>query len=801
VARPTFGELLREFRIRAGLSQGDLAEKPRLSEAAIGTIERGIRKGPHRSTIALLAKALDLNREERAALENARDAVRSTSRKAATSHNLRAERTSFVGREADVAEILKLLHRSRLVTVTGSGGVGKTRAVLEAARQALGEPFEEAWFADLAPLVDGDDIPAKIASSIRPALSDHAESIEALASAIPKRRMLLILDNCEHVVGGAAEVTDALLENCPLVSILATSRERLNVAGEFVYRLPSLAPDAACDLFVQRAQAAGQHVSFDATQVPLVAAVVQRLDGIPLAIELIAAQLSLLGLEPLQARLNEEFRIPAARRNLPARQQTVVATIQWSYQLLSAGEQALLTAVSIFAGGFTLGGAEAVCANGAVTRSEIAPLVLSVANKSLINVESTGTTTRYSLLESVRSFGLERLYETGSHDDVARRHAQWLAVIADDVEANAHVSEQRAAELLPELDNVRAAVAWSLKAEREEDRILAVRILTGLTNLWDRVGRNGEHGRLVETAIGRIDERQYPVAASNLHRERIHRAWQEPNATELIECGVAVGENSRDQVALAKILVIAAQALTLRQMDREANAYIERAADLSIANGRERTMLHADVLVARAQLRLLQGRLDEARCDVEDAEHIALALGHRYYVVCYVNILRADVEYASGNKRLAQTYVERIMESEFAADSEVGTFALVRASSLRLQLGDVDSAVGPLCGWLQRMLGSEEQWQGELEFAALALMLRGNLNSAARLFGFLRAREERTPMRRSAMRRDAYELLRSSLGRELDEPKHAAAAGAGALLTFDEAIAEALAALACASDG
>jgi predicted ATPase len=793
---PTFGELLRQFRTRAGLSQSDLAEKARISEAAVGALERGDRKAPYPSTVALLVKGLGLNSEERAALEGARASVRYRSRESVVPNNIQAERTSFVGREGDVAKILELLASSRLVTVTGSGGIGKTRVVLEAARQVLGNPWNEVWFVDLAPLVDGDYISAKIASAIRPPLTERAETIASLASAIAQRQMLLILDNCEHLVAKAAEATDVVLGGCPRISILATSRERLNVAGEFVYRLPSLADEPAADLFVQRAEAADVRMLLDAQKLPVVTGIAARLGGIPLAIELIAAQLPVLGLETLQTHLEEEFRVPSGRHDLPARQQTVIATIQWSYDLLSADERLLLSTVAIFSGGFTLRAAERVCAGDALQQSRVLSLLSSLANKSLVNVENANSGVRYSLLESVRSFGLERLHEAGTYDDVARRHARWLADIATEIQATfTYLSAEQAAELLPELDNVRAAIAWSLGAELEDDRVLAPEILSGLSGLWDRMGRVGEHRRLVEAALERIDERRHPLAVADLLRDRIMRAWQEPNFLDLIDRGFAVSERSGDPLARVRQLVVAAQAFTLRRMPEKAETSIERAAALSIANDMQDSMLHANVLFARARLRTQQGRFDDARSDCQGAERIALVHGHRSFVICYVYAGRADIEYAAGNKRLALEYAERMMESEFATDAEVATLALGRVTSLRLQLGDAKGAVEPLCTWLKLLRENEDSTRVDVEYAALALALLRNPTAAARLLGCVRAQEERAPCNRHKMRQDAYEMLCSSLRQQLDDDAIAAAAAGGARLTSDEAAAEALAAL------
>jgi predicted ATPase/DNA-binding XRE family transcriptional regulator len=790
-----FGDLLREFRTRAGLSQSDLAEKANISVDAIGALERGVRKAPHRSTIALLAKALALTSAENAALESARIAARKTSPDA-VAHNLAPQRTSFVGREDDVAQIRKLLDRSRLVTVIGAGGVGKTRASLEAARHVLPGQWEEVWFVDLTALIDGDSIAARIASTIQPRLTENADSIATLATAMARRRMLLILDNCEHLVARAAEAADVLLERCPYISVLATSRERLDISGEFVYRLPSLSVEAASDLFVQRAIAADQNLSFGAEQLPAVAEIAERLGGIPLSIELIAAQVPALGLEMLRARLHDEFHVPSGRRNLPARQQTVIATIEWSYRLLTADEQELLTGVSIFSGGFTLDAAERVCGAEGLDRSRVLPLLLSLANKSLVNVTNDTGKVRYSLLESVRSFGLGQLKDAYTCDTVARHHARWLTEIAEEIEhRREYLPPDRLNQLLPELDNARAAVAWALESVEEEDRVYAATILAGLGEFWARVGRTEEHGRLIDAALARIDEGRYPLPVAYLLAEQIARAWQKPNVLDSIDRAVDVGERSGDLQVRVKLLVVAANVLSMHRNFEKAETYLERASDLLIPRDVRRDMLYATMLFARSRLRMLQGRIDEARYDVKRTEEFALALGARYYVFCYAYLRRSDIEYAAGDKRLALEYIERILKSEFATDAGVATLARARGVNLYLQLDDAESAREPLRELLSSMRGTEDYTGGELEYAALALALRRNPIGAARLLGRVRALETVAPFIRLRPRQDANDLLWSLLRQQLDDVTLAAALADGARLTGDEAINEALIAL------
>jgi ATP/maltotriose-dependent transcriptional regulator MalT len=309
------------------------------------------------------------------------------------------------------------------------------------------------------------------------------------------------------------------------------------------------------------------------------------------------------------------------------------------------------------------------------------------------------------------------------------------------------------------------------------------------------VGRRREHRLLIEAALERIEEERYPLAVSHLLRDQVVRAWQEPRVVDLIDRALAVSEKSGDPLAPAKLLVVAAQALAAHHMLEKAEACVERSSEILIAGNMQHSMLYAPVFFARSTIRMAQGRIDEARHDLEESEKIALSNGDRYYVACFIYLMRADIEYVAGNKRLALQYVERSTDSEFASDAQAAMLGLGRMVNLRLQLGDVEGAIEPLRNWLKRMRGNEDYTRAEFEYSALALALLRNPISAARLLGRVRALEALVPFKRSAMRQDAYDLLWSSLRQQLDDTAIAAAGAAGARLTGDEALDEALAAL------
>lgn len=790
-----FGDLLRDFRVRAGLSQSELAEKANISASAVGAIERGARKAPYRSTVSLLARALQLDGGETAALQAARTAARATP--TSDAHNIITDRTSLVGRDEDLDHILRLVRRSRIVSVTGSGGVGKTRVALEAARRAAGDLFHEIWFVDLGPLIDGDFIASKIANSLRPPIGDRADTIEDLAAALVQRQMLLIFDNCEHLLKPVAQSAEVILETCARVSILATSRERLNVAGEYVYRLPSLTLEPAIQLFSQRASEADPRVSFDAKTLPAVTDIARRLGGIPLALELTAALVPELGLEALRAQLHEYLSVSSGRPDLPARQHTVMATIEWSYNLLAPMEQKLLCAVSVFAGGFTLAGAEAVCGGEALDRSRVLPLLSSLANKSLLTLYEGKDRIRYALLESVRSFGLDRLRESGIYDSVVRQHARWFAAIADDVENTVStLLPERAAELVPEFDNVRAAVAWSLNAPDRDDVALAGRILAGLLGLWDAMGRPREHRAWLEAALARIDEERYPVITAYLLRDFMTRRQAELGVLNLIDRAVLVAERSGDQIALAKVLNVVCQAQAVHGHLEDAERSGMRAHDLLIANGMERTTAYCGNLLSRSFIRFMQRRIDEARGLVAEAEATALSLGHRYTVIRHYYIRRAEIENVDGNKEAALDLVTQMIDSEFGDDAAVRALALPRIAVLQLLSGNAAGAKAPL----RELLGLLRDGYGnytyiEIEYAALALAILGNTLAAAKLYGSLRCREKNVQFRRLPMRQGAWDLLCSTLRTQLGEKAFDRLGAPSDELPPDEMIAEALTAL------
>ncbi len=386
-------------------------------------------------------------------------------------HNLPRALTSFLGREEEREEVRRLLARFRLVTLTGPGGVGKTRLALEVARTALARFPHGVWLVDLAPVADPALVPAAAAAVLRVREEPGRPLAATLADALRDRALLLVLDNCEHVVEASAHLCDALLRADEGVTILATSRERLGVAGEASWPVPPLpVPEPPADsadalravgvrLFVERAQAALPGFAVTAQDVPDLVRIVRALDGIPLAIELAAAHVPALPLPELADRLAERFRlVMAGGPASPPRHRTLQAVLHWSYDLLDDAERRLLRRLGVFAGGFTLEAAEGVCAWGEVSRADVVSLLARLVTRSLVG-HSGG---RYRLLDTVRQYARDRLREAGEEEATDDAHLRFFRDLAERAEAGLRGPRQH--RWLRVLDAAAADLAAALSA-------------------------------------------------------------------------------------------------------------------------------------------------------------------------------------------------------------------------------------------------------------------------------------------------------------------------------------------------
>jgi non-specific serine/threonine protein kinase len=405
-----------------------------------------------------------------------------TDARGGTGHNLQAQLTFFIGRDREIAELTKLLASARLLTLTGAGGCGKTRLALELGARVLDRFPDGVWVVDLASLSDPDLVVQAVASVLDVREGPHRPILTALVDCLRNRQLLLILDNCEHLIAACAQFADAILRAAERACILATSREGLGITGETVWRVPSLSvPDAATKvpaetllhydaarLFVERAAAVDPSFTVTATNAALIADVCVRLDGIPLAIELAAARAKVLSLEQIHTRLNDRFRLlTGGSRTAVARQRTLEATVEWSYGLLSSAERRLLRRLSVFAGGWTMEAAESVTADEASERDDVLESLSRLVDKSLANVERDDEGgRRYHFLETVRQYARERLVESGEAERMRDRHLAYFQALVQRAEPELTRGEQIVwlNRLQREHDNLRLALDWCISS-------------------------------------------------------------------------------------------------------------------------------------------------------------------------------------------------------------------------------------------------------------------------------------------------------------------------------------------------
>lgn len=442
----TFGEYLRYLRRRARLTQRELGAAVGYSEAHIARLEGNQRMPDPMVVSAQFIEALGLKDDPEAAqhlirlAESARgmrNALKAGAPRAghAPPTNLRTQLTSFVGRAEEIAEVKKLLGETRLLTLTGPGGVGKTRLAVQVASEMLPLYPDGVWVVPLASVQDGARVPHAVASAIGMPAPDEV-TVESLRDRLLDGRAMIVLDTCEHLISACATLAVRLVQMCPNLTVLATSREPLNVPGEITWQVPPMRCDEAMQLFVERARAVRPEFTLDANDEALLVQVCQQLDGLPLAIELAAARLRVLSLEQIAARLDDRFGLlTGGNRLAPPKQQTLRTMMDWSYDLLSEAERALLRRLSIFPADWTLELAEAVCAwepEGeaqapvVLRRADVLDLLTQLVNKSLVVVDERSRRLHYSLSNTIRQYAHEKLVEAGEFDVVYQRYLTYL---------------------------------------------------------------------------------------------------------------------------------------------------------------------------------------------------------------------------------------------------------------------------------------------------------------------------------------------------------------------------------------
>ena len=516
-------------------------------------------------------------------------------------NNLPLDLSSFVGREKELAEVRRLMEEARLLTLTGTGGCGKTRLALAVAGE-LAEEFEDGvWFVELASLSDPSLVPQAVASVLGAREQPGRSLTETLSDHLRVRKLLLVLDNCEHLIVSCAALAEVLLRSCPELRILATSREALGIVGEFTWPVPplslpdlrrlpdreSLAQYESTCLFVERAVAVKPSFVLTEQNAPAVAQVCYRLDGIPLALELAAARTKVLSVEQIADRLDDCFRLLAAGgRTAMPRHKTLHATMDWSHELLGAKEQVLFRRLSVFSGGFSLEAAETVCAGEGIEEDEVLGLLSHLVDKSLVVAREEDGEARYRLLGTVRQYGREKLDESG--DEVRRRHVEFYLALAEEAEPELKGELQVAwlERFEREHDNLRAAISWSLGRSNLQD---AARLGWALWLFWWIRGHFAEGRRSMEEALSAEGNAAMPalaraqalfVAGTMACGQGDHRS-----AEPLLEESAALFRELGDGRGVAYALGSAAVLAITQERYEQGIVYSEEATDLFLEVG------------------------------------------------------------------------------------------------------------------------------------------------------------------------------------------------------------------------
>jgi len=445
----------------------------------------------------------------------------------ALNNNLPVQLTTFIGRENEIKAAKQKLADARLLTLIGPGGTGKTRLSLQVAGELLPQFADGIWLLELAPIGDAQLVPQALGSVFGLHEQEEMPIDHVLTDFLRSKRLLLIFDNCEHLVDSCAQLVEHILQNAPQVKILSSSREALGIGGEAVYRVPSLRlPDPAkvtreavaefesIQLFVDRARAANPNFELTDANASSLAQICRRLDGIPLAIELAAARASVFTAEQIATRLDDRFKLltGGSRTALP-RQQTLRALIDWSYDILSDGEKILLRRLSVFAGGWTFEAAEAI--GGELDTLD---LLSQLVNKSLVTVDETGSAARYRLLETIRQYARDRLLDAGESEKARRAHLEYFLHFAE--EAGPKMDTEELLLWIPKLeaefDNFRAAFEWAL----ENDIDSALLFIKYLSSFWYRRSYNAEGIQWAQDAIARVEKSGFPTDPEAAHRRK-----------------------------------------------------------------------------------------------------------------------------------------------------------------------------------------------------------------------------------------------------------------------------------------
>ncbi|MFC5746462.1 ATP-binding protein [Actinomadura rugatobispora] len=724
--------------------------------------------------------------------------LKSTTGGDAAGTNLPVEPDPFIGRERDLADLRALLETVRAVTLCGTGGIGKTRLAVRLGHALRGAYADGVWLAELGDLPahgPPDPVARRVASVLGVAEEDGRPLPETLADALRGRQVLLVLDNCEHLVADSARLTGALLARCPRLRVLATSREPLRMAGETVWRVPPLEPAEAARLFEERARAARPDFTAGGGAVEEIG---RALDGVPLALELAAARVRVLSAEQIAHRLADRFRLlNAGDRTAPPRQRTLRAAIDWSHELLGEEERVLLRRLAAFSG-WTLEQAEAVCADEVLGADEVLDLLAALVDKSLVTVgaEVAGEV-RFRMLDSVRRYAAERLDAAGEAAAVRTRHRDALLEAAER-HGEIGIAEQAApwaarVELFrrydAELGNLRGALSWSLENGDIEE---GLRICTALRTYWIVRGQAAEWAEWTDRFLERGDGLPAPVRGPALAgRAQLAVGGRDfAQARAFAEAALEPCREAGDDFMTATALVTLAEADTRAGRLAEAAARLAEADALAAQPGQEWNRAYGSI--ARGYLRIREGRLREAREPLESGLETMRGIG-QLWGAAHALIGLGRLDEARGDRPAARAHYGEALPilREIGARPELAR-ALAGLGRVALDQDDPGAARAALTESLRlsRSTGIRLDISRALDAFAELAAREGDPAGAVFLGGAAAALREAAGRAPDAGARFEREL--EPLRRELGEPLVAQLWAEGRAATLDEAAGRAL---------
>jgi predicted ATPase/DNA-binding winged helix-turn-helix (wHTH) protein len=725
--------------------------------------------------------------------------------------NLPLQSSSFIGREKELAALRARLESRALVTVVGAGGVGKTRVALRLAEDMLDQFADGALLLELAPLAEDSLVAETLCRLLGAPVTGERPADQVAIAMLRQRAMLLVLDNCEHVLGGAAALAAAILRHCPRLRILATSREALSITGESVFQMPSLAvplPSGtmtaaaalrhdAVRLFAERAaDALGSYTLTDA-DAQAVATICRRLDGVPLATELAAARLRMLKPAEIAARLENVFRLltGGSRTALP-RQQTLRATIDWSYSLLSGPEQIVLQRLSVFADGCTADGATAVAGGDGIDPDDVFDLVGGLVAKSLIVSDSSGQATRYRMLETTRQYAAEKL---GADAGPSRRMAGYVLTVFRAAEASwpTQGTDDWLAEYGPERENLRAAMDWAFGPGG--DTAVGISLAAHAGSMAEEMSLQPDLLRWTRQALDHVTDATPPGEAAQvltLNTMQQKRIGSSDIPAERLRA-IAVFRASGDAVWLSRALRQTAMARAMPgEVDEQVLAMLEEAAALLADRAPHKDLAMA--LAHQGGVYFLGADHDRSRALNEQALAMRQALGDRSGVLASaVNL--AELLFLAGDTQAAVTYaMQAEAEARHRNAQTMLALILCNLAGYRLHGGDEGHGASASAARealaLSRALGLDDLAVQCLEHLALGHALAGDAERAARLLGFTQAYYDLHRQTREHLEQAGYERLLACLERALPHSQLQLLLVQGAALTTDQADAASLSA-------